>query len=67
MHAVKLLAIVLIVAGTLGLVYGGFTYTMDTQKAHELYEQRGHREGHADQDWLEAERAPAASTYSSNA
>jgi TRAP-type C4-dicarboxylate transport system permease small subunit len=33
MNAVKLLAIVLIVAGTLGLVYGGFTYTRDTQKA----------------------------------
>ena len=33
MNAVKLLAIVLIVAGTLGLAYGGFTYTRDTQKA----------------------------------
>jgi hypothetical protein len=33
MNAVKLLAIGLIVAGTLGLVYGGFTYTRDTQKA----------------------------------
>jgi TRAP-type C4-dicarboxylate transport system permease small subunit len=33
MNAVKLLAIVLMVAGTLGLVYGGFTYTKDTQKA----------------------------------
>jgi TRAP-type C4-dicarboxylate transport system permease small subunit len=33
MNAVRLLAIVLIVAGTLGLVYGGFTYTRDTQKA----------------------------------
>jgi TRAP-type C4-dicarboxylate transport system permease small subunit len=33
MNAVKLLAIVLIVAGTLGLVYGGFTYTRDTQQA----------------------------------
>jgi TRAP-type C4-dicarboxylate transport system permease small subunit len=32
-NAVKLFAIVLIVAGTLGLVYGGFTYTKDTQKA----------------------------------
>jgi len=31
MNAVKILAIVLIVAGTLGLVYGGFTYTKDTQ------------------------------------
>jgi len=26
------------------------------RRAYELYEQRGHREGHADQDWLEAER-----------
>jgi hypothetical protein len=25
-------------------------------RAYELYEQRGHREGHADQDWLQAER-----------
>jgi TRAP-type C4-dicarboxylate transport system permease small subunit len=33
MNAVKLLATVLIVAGTLGLVYGGFTYTRDTQQA----------------------------------
>ena len=33
MNAVKLVAIVLIVAGSLGLVYGGFTYTKDTQKA----------------------------------
>jgi TRAP-type C4-dicarboxylate transport system permease small subunit len=33
MYAVKLLAIVLIVAGALGLAYGGFTYTKDTQKA----------------------------------
>jgi len=33
MNAVKLMAIVLIVAGTLGLVYGGFTYTKDTQQA----------------------------------
>lgn len=33
MNAVKLLAIVLITAGTLGLVYGSFTYTKDTQKA----------------------------------
>jgi hypothetical protein len=28
-----MLAIVLIVAGTLGLVYGGFTYTKDTHEA----------------------------------
>jgi hypothetical protein len=27
-----------------------------TRRAYELYEQRGHREGHAYQDWLEAER-----------
>jgi len=33
MNAAKLLAIVLIVAGSLGLVYGGFTYTKDTQQA----------------------------------
>jgi hypothetical protein len=33
MNAVKILAIVLIVAGTLGLVYGGFTYTKDTHEA----------------------------------
>jgi hypothetical protein len=32
-NAVKLLAIVLIVAGALGLAYGGFTYTKNTQKA----------------------------------
>lgn len=33
MNAVKILAIVLIVAGSLGLVYGGFTYTKDTHEA----------------------------------
>jgi hypothetical protein len=33
MNAVKILAIVLIVAGGLGLVYGGFTYTKDTHEA----------------------------------
>ena len=33
MNAIKLLAIVLIAAGTLGLMYGGFTYTRDTQQA----------------------------------
>lgn len=33
MNAVKILAIVLIVAGVLGLVYGGFTYTKDTHEA----------------------------------
>ena len=26
------------------------------RRAYELYEQRGHRDGHADQDWLQAER-----------
>jgi TRAP-type C4-dicarboxylate transport system permease small subunit len=30
MNAVKLVAIVLIVAGALGLAYGGFNYTKDT-------------------------------------
>ena len=30
MNAVRLLAIVLLVGGTLGLVYGGFSYTKDT-------------------------------------
>jgi len=33
MNAVKILAIVLIVAGGLGLIYGGFTYTKDTHEA----------------------------------
>ena len=33
MNAVKMLAIVLIVAGVLGLVYGGFTYTKETHQA----------------------------------
>lgn len=33
MSAVKIIAIVLIVAGILGLVYGGFSYTRET---HEL-------------------------------
>ena len=33
MNAVKMLAVVLIVAGALGLVYGGFTYTKDTHEA----------------------------------
>jgi H+-transporting ATPase len=27
-----------------------------SKQAYELYEQRGHREGHAEQDWLEAEQ-----------
>jgi hypothetical protein len=26
------------------------------RRAYELYEQHGRREGHADQDWLQAER-----------
>ena len=30
MNAVKILAIVLMVAGILGLVYGGFSYTKET-------------------------------------
>jgi TRAP-type C4-dicarboxylate transport system permease small subunit len=30
MNPVKLIAIVLIIAGTLGLAYGGFSYTKDT-------------------------------------
>ena len=33
MNAVKVLAIALIVAGGLGLLYGGFTYTKDTHEA----------------------------------
>jgi multidrug transporter EmrE-like cation transporter len=33
MNAIKIMAIVLIVAGALGLVYGGFTYTKDTHVA----------------------------------
>ncbi len=32
MNAIKILAIVLIVAGVLGLVYGGFTYTKETHE-----------------------------------
>lgn len=32
MNAVKMLAIALIVAGGLGLAYGGFTYTKDTHE-----------------------------------
>ena len=30
MNAVKIAAIVLIIAGVLGLVYGGFSYTKET-------------------------------------
>ena len=33
MNAVKMLAIVLIVAGGLGLAYGSFTYTKETHQA----------------------------------
>lgn len=33
MNAVKMLAIALIVAGGLGLLYGGFTYTKNTHEA----------------------------------
>ena len=33
MNAVKIAAIVLILAGVLGLVYGGFTYTKHTHEA----------------------------------
>ena len=33
MNAVKIAAIVLIVGGILGLVYGGFTYTKETHEA----------------------------------
>jgi TRAP-type C4-dicarboxylate transport system permease small subunit len=33
MNAIRVLAIVLLVAGGLALAYGGFTYTKNTQKA----------------------------------
>jgi len=33
MSAIKIAAIVLIAAGILGLVYGGFSYTKETQEA----------------------------------
>ena len=33
MSAVKIAAVVLIVAGILGLVYGGFSYTRETHEA----------------------------------
>jgi TRAP-type C4-dicarboxylate transport system permease small subunit len=33
MSAAKIVGIVLIAAGTLGLVYGGFTYTKETHEA----------------------------------
>ncbi|NOU25118.1 MAG: hypothetical protein HOO90_06240 [Methylotenera sp.] len=32
MNAIKMLAIVLIVAGGLGLIYGGFSYTKETHQ-----------------------------------
>lgn len=33
MNAMKMVGLVLIVAGFLGLIYGGFTYTKDTHEA----------------------------------
>lgn len=33
MNSIKVAAIALIVAGVLGLAYGGFSYTKDTQQA----------------------------------
>ena len=33
MNAMKILGIVLVVGGILGLVYGGFTYTKETHEA----------------------------------
>jgi len=33
MNAIKMVAMALIVAGVLGLLYGGFSYTKDTTKA----------------------------------
>lgn len=33
MNATKLVALVLIIAGILGLAYGGFTYTKETHQA----------------------------------
>ncbi|MEO8441284.1 MAG: hypothetical protein ABI547_02240 [Betaproteobacteria bacterium] len=33
MNAIRIIGIVLIVAGVLGLAYGGFTYTKETHKA----------------------------------
>jgi hypothetical protein len=32
MNAIKMVAIALIVAGSLGLIYGGFTYTKETEQ-----------------------------------
>ena len=34
MNSAKILALALIAAGVLGLVYGGFTYTKDTHEAN---------------------------------
>jgi TRAP-type C4-dicarboxylate transport system permease small subunit len=34
MNAARILAIMLIVGGSLGLIYGGFTYTKDTHEAN---------------------------------
>lgn len=36
MSAVRILAIVLIIAGPLGLVYGHFSYTRETQEAESF-------------------------------
>ena len=33
MNALRIVAVLLIVGGTLGLAYGGFTYTSDTHEA----------------------------------
>ncbi|WP_260295416.1 hypothetical protein [Sedimenticola hydrogenitrophicus] len=33
MNTLKMFAVALIVVGSLGLIYGGFTYTKDTQQA----------------------------------
>jgi TRAP-type C4-dicarboxylate transport system permease small subunit len=33
MNSIKIAALLLIVAGVLGLAYGGFSYTKDTQQA----------------------------------
>jgi hypothetical protein len=33
MSKIKIMAVILIIAGTLGLVYGQFTYTKETHKA----------------------------------
>jgi len=47
MNAVKILAIVLIVAGVLGLVYGSFSYTKSTHEA-KLGPDRAVGKGQAD-------------------